>query len=256
MNAHSPRIAVIHHLQQPSSGTPRRRWARSRSIFGTLPALEDVDGIVSFGGEHAAWDDALAPDTFGWVPTPDLVAYVRAALPAPPARVLEIGAGDGSLARALRAAGYDVTAVDPMAGPDSGVEPIPLHAGDAPPRHFDAAVAIVSLHHVVPLGESLRRLSEVLRHGARLVVDEMDLDAYDARAAVWWLGHAQVDRQPQDMLAELQEHIIPVSRIRAGWAGGSEVCEPVPGPYLYRWKIDPALRSEEEQLIAAGAIPA
>jgi SAM-dependent methyltransferase len=190
------------------------------------------------------------------VPAPDVHAYVRAALPAPPARVLEIGAGDGSLARALRAAGYDVTAVDPMAEPDSGVEPIPLHAVEAPPRHFDAAVAIVSLHHVVPLGESLRRLSEVLRHGARLVVDEMDLDAYDPRAAVWWLGHSQVEKDPHDMLAELQEHIIPVSRIREELAAWFDLGEPVPGPYLYRWKIDPALRSEEEQLIAEGAIPA
>jgi hypothetical protein len=30
----------------------------------------------------------------------------------------------------------------------------------------------------------------------------------------------------------------------------------VRGPYLYRWEIDPALRAEEETLIAAGAIPA
>jgi SAM-dependent methyltransferase len=193
---------------------------------------------------------------WGPVPVPDVVAYVRAALPPPPARVLEIGAGDGSLARALREAGYDVTAVDPMAEPDSGVEPIPLHAVDAPPRHFDAAAAVVSLHHVVPLGESLRRLSEVMRHGARLVVDEMDLDAYDARAAVWWLGHSKLDKQPQDMLAELQEHIIPVSRIREELAAWFDISEPIPGPYLYRWKIDPALRGEEEQLIARGAIPA
>jgi SAM-dependent methyltransferase len=172
--------------------------------------------------------------------------------------VLEIGAGDGSLARALREAGYDVTAVDPMAEPDSGVDPIPLLAVDSPPRHFDAAVAIVSLHHVVPLGDSLRKLSEVMRHGARLVVDELDLDAYDARAAVWWLSHAPDvdDKTPQDMIAQLQEHIQPMSRIREELAAWFDVSEPIPGPYLYRWRLDPALRGEEEQLIAAGAIPA
>jgi SAM-dependent methyltransferase len=190
------------------------------------------------------------------VPAPDVHAYVRAALPPPPARVLEIGAGDGSLARVLRAAGYDVTAIDPMAAPDSGVEPIPLLAVDVPPRHFDAAVAIVSLHHVLPLGESLRRLSEVLRHGARLVVDEFDLGAYDARAALWWLGHADVDHTPEDMIARLQEHIIPVARIRTELAAWFDVSEPIPGPYLYRWQIDPGLRGEEEELIAAGALPA
>jgi len=31
---------------------------------------------------------------------------------------------------------------------------------------------------------------------------------------------------------------------------------PVRGPYLYRWQIDPTLRGEEEELIAAGKIPA
>src|SRR4051794_22501396 len=102
------------------------------------------------------------------MPVADVVAYVRAALPPPPARVLEIGAGDGSLAAALAGAGYHVTAIDPAGEPP--VLPVPLLELEAPPRSFDAAVAIVSLHHVVPLGASLRRLSEVLRHGARLVV--------------------------------------------------------------------------------------
>jgi protein-L-isoaspartate O-methyltransferase len=39
------------------------------------------------------------------VPASEVVAYVRAALPRPPARVLEVGAGDGSLAAVLTAAG-------------------------------------------------------------------------------------------------------------------------------------------------------
>ena len=34
------------------------------------------------------------------MPVPDAIAYVRAALPPPPARVLEIGAGNGELAAA------------------------------------------------------------------------------------------------------------------------------------------------------------
>src|SRR3954463_15535752 len=120
--------------------------------------------------------------------TADVNAYVRAALPPPPARVLEVGAGDGALAAVLSAAGYDVVAIDP-AGEAPGL-PLALEALDAPPRSFDAAVAIVSLHHVVPLGQSLRRLSEVLRHGARLVIDEFDVDRLDERASARVLTHA------------------------------------------------------------------
>jgi len=44
-----------------------------------------------------------------------VAAFVRGALPPPPARVLEVGAGSGELAAALREAGYDVVAIDPAA---------------------------------------------------------------------------------------------------------------------------------------------
>jgi precorrin-6B methylase 2 len=43
----------------------------------------------------------------------ELRAFIRANLPQPPARVLEVGAGSGELACALRADAYDVLAIDP-----------------------------------------------------------------------------------------------------------------------------------------------
>jgi len=189
------------------------------------------------------------------VPVPDAIAYVRAALPPPPARVLEIGAGSGELAGVLTAAGYDVTAIDPQGEPP--VLAVALEDLEAPARHFDAAVAMVSLHHVVPLGKSLRRLSEVLRRGARLVIDEFDVDQLDERAAAWWLKHAGEDHQhPADHVAKMREHIDSVARIRTELAAWFDLSEAVPGAYLYRWKVDPALRAEEEAAIAAGALPA
>ena len=188
------------------------------------------------------------------MPATDAVAYVRAALPPPPARVLEIGAGEGELAAVLRAAGYDVTAIDPK-GAD-GVLPVALLDIDAPPRSFDAAVAMVSLHHVVPLGQSLRRLSEVMRHGARLVIDEFDVARLDERASAWWLDHAGKDKQPADHVAEMREHLYSVAQIRAELAPWFDLGEPVPCAYLFRWPLRPDLRDEEERLIAAGEIPA
>jgi SAM-dependent methyltransferase len=188
------------------------------------------------------------------MPVPDAVAYVRAALPPPPARVLEIGAGDGALAAVLRAAGYDVTAIDPKGG--DGVEQVALLDLDTPPRTYDAAVAMVSLHHVVPLGQSLRRLSEVMRHGARLVVDEFDVDLLDERASAWWLGQNGHDKQPADHVAEMREHLYSVGQIREELAPWFDLGEPVPGAYFYRWPDRPELRDEEERLIAAGELPA
>src|SRR6185437_16691261 len=94
----------------------------------------------------------------------DLRAFARANLPEPPARVLEIGAGSGRLARALRAAGYDVVAIDPGSDSDD-VRPVALVDLEEPDGSFAAALAIVSLHHVDPLEESCRRLGELLEPG-------------------------------------------------------------------------------------------
>src|SRR3954470_24656552 len=118
-------------------------------------------------------------------PDPGVVAFVRAALPPRPVRVLEVGASRGELAAALRAAGYDVVAIDQAADGAPGVEPVALADLDADEAEFAAAVAGVSLRHVEPLVASCERLAEVVRPGGRLVVDEFDVDRFDERAANW-----------------------------------------------------------------------
>jgi GMP synthase (glutamine-hydrolysing) len=57
-----PRIAVIHHLQQPFLGNAAAPLGEVEEHFGTLPDLDAVDAIVSFGGEQSAWDPALEPE--------------------------------------------------------------------------------------------------------------------------------------------------------------------------------------------------
>ena len=71
--------------------------------------------------------------------TVEFLAFVRSSLPTPPARVLEIGAGRGEMARALIDAGYEVTAIDPAAEPGTQVQPVALIDADGV---FDAAVAV------------------------------------------------------------------------------------------------------------------
>ena len=102
------------------------------------------------------------------MPTPDVHAFVCASLPPRPARVLEIGAGDGTLAAALRDDGYDVLAIDPAGG--DGILQVPLHELDAPTHFFAAAVAVTSLHHVDPLdalGRAPRRPAAARRAADR-----------------------------------------------------------------------------------------
>src|SRR2546423_13283112 len=95
---------------------------------------------------------------------PDVLSFVSGALAPPPARVLELGAGAGDLAAELVRLGYDVLAIDP-ASETPAVRPVALHELRGAPASFDAAVAVVSLHHVEPLAESCRRLAELLRPG-------------------------------------------------------------------------------------------
>lgn len=188
------------------------------------------------------------------MPTPDVHAFVRASLPPRPARVLEIGAGDGELAAELRHDGYDVLAIDPAGGPD--ILQVPLHELAAPVHFFAAAVAVTSLHHVDPLDQSIERLAALLPPGAPLVVDEFDVTRYDERAAAWWLSHADRDHAPHELVADLRAHLHSLARIATALEPWFAVGPPVRGPYLYRWEIDPALRTTEEELIAGGAIPA
>ena len=195
--------------------------------------LRDRVQAVVFAYEHGIVEPAA-------MPVPDAVAYVRAALPPPPARVLEIGAGDGELAaraarRRLRRDRDRPEGRATRRAAGRARRTSTRRRARSTPRS-----RCVSLHHVVPLGSSLRRLSEVLRHGARLVVDEFDVDAYDERAAVWWLEHAGDDaRRPPTTSPRCASTCTrwPTSaRSSRAWF---DVGEPVPGAYLYRWHIDP-----------------
>jgi SAM-dependent methyltransferase len=190
----------------------------------------------------------------------DLRAFVRANLPEPPARVLEVGAGAGALARALRQVGYDVLAIDPKsAGED--VREVPLAELDEPAGSFAAAIAVVSLHHVDPLEESCRRLGELVEPGGTLVVDEFDVGTFDVRAAAWWLdqrralGEAQPET-PEELVDEHREHLHPLARILAALQPHFELGPPLRGAWLHRWNLGDSLRAVEEEAIARGDLPA
>jgi len=190
----------------------------------------------------------------------DLRAFARANLPEPPARVLEIGAGSGRLARALRAAGYDVVAIDPGSDSDD-VRPVALVDLEETDGSFAAALAIVSLHHVDPLEESCRRLGELLEPGGRLVVDEFDVGAFDVTAAAWWLEQRRALGEPQpktaeELVHEHRDHLHPLGRILAALDPDFELGPPVRGPWLHYLKLGDAFRAVEEEAIARGDVPA
>jgi SAM-dependent methyltransferase len=184
----------------------------------------------------------------------DLVTFVAQALPEPPARVLEVGAGDGELAAHLRSLGYEVAAIDPAGAADAGVDQVTLLDYDARAGGFDAVLAVLSLHHVNPLAESCRHLATLVRPGGVLVVDEFDIAAFDVAAARWWLDHHPSvdahDRDPESMVGDMRAHLHPLSRVLDELARWFELTPPERGPYLYRWALGPELRAAEDDAIA------
>lgn len=190
--------------------------------------------------------------------TRELLAFVRASLPGPPARVLEVGAGGGELASALSTAGYQMTPIDPTAEPGSHVQRQSLL--DVVGR-FDAAVAVLALHHVDPLEASCAHLATLMEPGAALVIDEIDVDRYDERAAGWWLEQRRElgfsdDHDPAQMVAGLREHIHALSTVEEALRPHFDLGPPIPGPYLHRWELRPELLEAEIDLIADGLLPA
>ena len=112
--------------------------------------------------------------------------------------------------------------------------PVALHELDAEPEAFDAAVAIVSLHHVEPLARSCERWRRCWRRGP-LVVDEFDVERLDERAAEWWLAQrraigSQRTESAAGHVAEMRRHLHPVARIAGELAPWFDVGAPVPGP--------------------------
>jgi 2-polyprenyl-3-methyl-5-hydroxy-6-metoxy-1,4-benzoquinol methylase len=87
----------------------------------------------------------------------DVAGFVASHLGPPPARVLEVGCGNGDLARALAARGYEMTAIDPEA-PDGDIFRRASLEDFNEAGPFDAVVAVRSLHHVHDLEGGVRKI--------------------------------------------------------------------------------------------------
>ncbi len=128
--------------------------------------------------EHADWWQREFTDGVDPEYVEQIIPLVRQHL-AGAGRVVDIGAGEGQIARALAADGADVIGLDPTVsqvemavkrggGPvyaRSGSDALPLETGSV-----DGVVVCLVFEHVDALDESLAEVSRVLRPGGRFLL--------------------------------------------------------------------------------------
>jgi SAM-dependent methyltransferase len=111
--------------------------------------------------------------------------FVRAWLPAAPARVAEIGCGPrGGFVPMMQAGGYQATGVDPEAPREPSYRQVEFERY-AVPGQLDAVVACTSLHHVAGLAAVLDLVAQALVPGGRAVIVEWARERFDEATARW-----------------------------------------------------------------------
>jgi SAM-dependent methyltransferase len=122
------------------------------------------------------------------VPQSTFLDFAREQLPPPPARLLEVGCGQGELTTALAVAGYEPVGIDPLAPQGDLFRRVLLEDIDAQEGPFDGVVASHSLHHIRDLDQALDRIVALLRPGGVLVLDEHGWDLADDPTLDWLYG--------------------------------------------------------------------
>ena len=192
----------------------------------------------------------------------EVLDFVTAQLPPAPGRVLEVGCGDGRLARALDDLAYRVVAIDPAAPEGEIFQTVSLEEF-ADPGRFDAVVASRSLHHIHDLAGALSKLQGLLVPGGRLIVVEHAFDRLDEPTARWYLEkrRAKDPDAPSSLQACVAEWETDHAGLHAYTAMRQELdqgfteCWFAWTPSLYL-ELGHAFEKEERGLIDAGSIAA
>jgi ubiquinone/menaquinone biosynthesis C-methylase UbiE len=186
----------------------------------------------------------------------------------PPARLLEVGCGAGTLALALADAGYAVTAIDPAAPPGDFFRRLKL---DDLEEHevYDVVVAARSLHHITNLEAALDKIVRLIDRGGVFVLDEFGWDRLDAATAEWFYGRQRVlaaAGQALEAPASIEEMLRDWDEEHVGLHGYDAMRRSLDArfeqvhfewrPYLYRLLDDVGSEPLERSLLDAGAIRA
>lgn len=184
-------------------------------------------------------------------------SFVASQLPAD-GRVLEVGCGQGALARALAAQGHDVVAIDPEA-PAGAIFRGSSLEDFAEPGPFAAVVANRSLHHIHDLAGALDKIARLLGPDGRLVLNEHAFERFDQPTVRWHLDRLRASGAPASARRAWEAdhaglHTYRAMRAQLDLRFQQRFFAWV--PYLYGELGDPDRRAEEQALIDTGGIQA
>jgi SAM-dependent methyltransferase len=197
-------------------------------------------------------------------------AFLSETLPAPPARLLEVGCADGQLADALVADGYDVVAIDPQAPEGSHFRRVRLEEYDGEASSFDAVFASLALHHVPDLSAAVAKLSELLRPDGPLVLAEFAKERLSGDTARWYhaqrLALAAIGHEDSAATADFESwhaqwlqdraEIHPAAELLSALSERFDTVALEWTPYLFSYRLDDSLEAGERALIETGEIDA
>lgn len=202
----------------------------------------------------------------------ETLRFLERALPAPPLRVLEVGAGDGAVAMALASRGYEVVALDegkrdaPGADAIRWVEADFLHYEER--DRYDAVLFTRSLHHMSPVEGAIERAHALLKPEGLLVGEEFAFDRVTLPTARWYYDLESVlvaagilappevpspDGNPLGRWRKDHSHDPPLQSGHAMLAAARErfeVAAAEEAPYLYRYFCERLEESERGARVA------
>jgi SAM-dependent methyltransferase len=194
------------------------------------------------------------------IATRETVAFLSAHLRAG-AQVVEVGCGEGHVAKEFAKLGYRVIALDSDAETVAKARARRVDALQATWPDFthspvDAVCFTRSLHHVGPLDAAIARAHQLVAPGGVLLVEDFDFEAPDGRTLEWFAGvvHAageSIDSSAAGFVSELLAAGDPVATWRGrhghdihgakamedAIAARFDIRETARVPYLYRYLI-------------------
>jgi SAM-dependent methyltransferase len=194
--------------------------------------------------------------------------FVRDQLPAAPARVLEVGCGQGELTTSLATAGYEMLGIDPLAPQGDLFRRVRLEDLEPADGPFDAVIASRSLHAIRNLDDALEGVVALLRPRGLFVLDEIAWDRADDATLDWLYGRRRAlaaagqGEAPASLRAQRDEWeaehvgVHGHDALRGAIARRFEERAFAWAPFLYRLHGGVAAEVLEQALIDSGAIRA